>query len=289
MTSSIPIRPDRELYAFKGKPFWIGAISPNSAILEVHPYGESEQHDFHTDHYFSQAIVDMSETGQCRFFWFSENGDLYVDSSLCEDIVQKNLILSQISPNPASIYPLALEIAEQITEHLENLKQAEVPICDMAAARGWNIREDPQLKANLVELSMNLISFDPIAYYSGGDILEVSDPSHDYLVECLMDAGSKHLGLNETTRWDIRTVLTPEELAEALATDEMPPFSGLLLENRGLLRPPGAVAHLLLFTEDDNWQYTADIPEDELKNATAIRELLWNGNPSNNQPVLSQP
>ena len=84
-------------------------------------------------------------------------------------------------------------------------------------------------------------------------------------------------------------MLTPEELAEALATDEMPPFSGLLLENRGLLRPPGAVAHLLLFTEDDNWQYTADIPEDELKNATAIRELLWNGNPSNNQPVLSQP
>lgn len=66
---------DKNLYTFKGKPFWSGAYDfLDGHIYEVHPYEEAEEVDFHHSFYFSYKAAAKMAKEEWGFFWFDKQG-----------------------------------------------------------------------------------------------------------------------------------------------------------------------------------------------------------------------
>lgn len=65
----------KNLYTYKGKPFWSGAYDPlDGFIMEVHTYEEAEEADFHHTFYFSDRVGEGINRDKYAFFWLDSKG-----------------------------------------------------------------------------------------------------------------------------------------------------------------------------------------------------------------------
>ena len=65
----------KNLYTYKGKPFWSGAFDPlDGFIVEVHTFEEAEEADFHHSMYFKHDTVMKMERDKLAFFWLDKDG-----------------------------------------------------------------------------------------------------------------------------------------------------------------------------------------------------------------------
>lgn len=71
----IELSDTKNLYTFKGKPFWSGAYDIlDGHVYEVHTYEEAEEVDFHHSMYFSRKAVVKMAKEEWGFFWVDKSG-----------------------------------------------------------------------------------------------------------------------------------------------------------------------------------------------------------------------
>lgn len=63
-----------------GKKFWSGAFDTRDGhIIEVHPYEEAEDADFHHSFYFGWETQAMMKDDEAAFFWIDAKGNLQTE------------------------------------------------------------------------------------------------------------------------------------------------------------------------------------------------------------------
>lgn len=68
---------------YKGHIFWSGSVRlSDGRIQEIHSFREAQETDFHAMFYFSPEQISKMDSGECAFFWVTEEGKVELDDEV---------------------------------------------------------------------------------------------------------------------------------------------------------------------------------------------------------------